>query len=400
MQSPSTQRLFQLSYLRAFVTLLVVIHHAVLAYITIKPPRLSFTGPALLWTAFPITDSVKWPGFDLLVAWNDIFFMALMFLVSGLFVWPGLKRHHAGTYIRRRLLRLGLPFVFGAGALAPLAYYPAYLQSGGEPRLGSYRSAWFALGQWPAGPAWFLWVLLVFDCIAVLSFMAIPRSVEAIASRVCTLSKRPMFLFLMLATMSLVVYAPMSMRFGPLTWWSWGPFAVQASRVLHYFVYFAVGVCLGAFGMETEIFQRTGRLAREWWFWCILSAVMLTVTIVCVRTRNATGGRIGFACSCAASSLFVIALVIRFVRPWRWADSLSANAYGIYLVHYLFVVWIQYAALRWSAPAFVKGLAVSLAAVSMSWATVALMRRSKLIARVVWFKSFVLINGSQSSNRS
>ena len=54
----------------------------------------------------------------------------------------------------------------------------------------------------------------------------------------------------------------MSIRFGSLTWWNWGPFAVQASRTLHYFVYFAVGVCLGAFGTETEIFERTGRGAQ------------------------------------------------------------------------------------------------------------------------------------------
>lgn len=379
MQSPSTQRLFQLSYLRAFVTLLVVIHHAVLAYFSIKPPRFA----AFTVTAVPISDAVKWPGFDLLAAWNDIFFMALMFLVSGLFVWQGLKRHGAGTYIRRRLLRLGLPFAIGAGVLAPLAYYPAFLQWGGTPGLGSYATAWFALGNWPAGPMWFLWVLLVFDCIAALSFMAIPRFVDAIASRVGALGKRPIFLFLMLATLSLVAYAPMSMRFGSLTWWNWGPFAVQASRILHYFVYFAAGVCLGAFGTEIEIFDRTGRLAREWWFWCILSALMFTFTIACVRAGNGTGGRIGFACSCAASSLFVMALVIRFVRPWRWADSLSANAYGIYIVHYAFVIWIQYAALRWLTPAFVKGLAVSLAAIALSWMTVALMRRSKLIARVV-----------------
>ena len=29
----------------------------------------------------------------------------------------------------------------------------------------------------------------------------------------------------------------------------------------------------------------------------------------------------------------------------RWLDSLSANAYGMYLVHYPFVVWMQYALL-------------------------------------------------------
>ena len=268
MQSPSTQRIFQLSYLRAFVTLLVVIHHAVLAYFSIKPPR--FGPPILRGHSGAHQRCVKWPGFDLLAAWNDIFFMALMFLVSGLFVWQGLQRHHAGRISRRRLLRLGLPFAIGAGVLAPLAYYPAYLQWGGTPGLGSYATAWFALGNWPAGPTWFLWVLLVFDCVAALSFMAIPRFVDAIANRVGALSKRPMFLFLMLAVMSLVVYAPMSMRFGSLTWWSWGPFVVQASRVLHYFIYFAMGVCLGAFGLELEIFERTGRLARKWWFWCLL----------------------------------------------------------------------------------------------------------------------------------
>ena len=115
----------------------------------------------------------------------------------------------------------------------------------------------------------------------------------------------------------------------------------------------------------------------------MLAALMLMVTIVCVRTANGTGGRIGFACSCAASSLFVIAAVVRFARPWRWADSLSANAYGIYLMHYAFVIWIQYVALRWTMPALMKGVAVSLATVGLSWITVALWRHSKMIARVV-----------------
>ncbi|MGA2535309.1 MAG: acyltransferase [Terracidiphilus sp.] len=375
MQSQSTQRIFQISYLRAFLTLLVVIHHSVLAYFSIKPPQ--------WWGAVPVSDSVKWPGFDLLAGWNDIFFMALMFLVSGLFVWPGLQRYGAGRYIGRRLLRLGVPFAVGAGLLAPLAYYPAYLERGGAPSLGSYTSSWLGLGAWPAGPMWFLWVLLVFDCIVAISFTTFPRIVEAIARFVGRMSQRPMRLFLLLGTMSWVVYAPLSMHFGSLTWWGWGPFAVQTSRVLHYFIYFAAGVCLGASGGLGEFFERTGRLARQWWGWCLLSAVMFTFTIWCVRSGNGTAGRIGFAFSCAASSLFVTALVVRFVRSSRWADSLSANAYGIYLVHYVFVIWIQYLALQWLIPAFEKGLAVSLAAVTASWMTTALLRQGKIIAHVI-----------------
>ncbi len=136
MQNQSTQRLFQLSYLRAFVTLLVVIHHSVLAYFSIKPPRLGFTNPTLWWTAVPISDSVKWPGFDLLAAWNDIFFMALMFLISGLFVWPGLQQHNAAPYFRRRLLRLGVPFAVGAVVLASPCLLP------GIPTTGRRAASW------------------------------------------------------------------------------------------------------------------------------------------------------------------------------------------------------------------------------------------------------------------
>jgi len=97
MQDQSTHRQFQLSYLRALVTLLVVAHHTALAYVSFIPPRSGFTA-ALLWTAFPIADARRWSGFDLLVGWNDIFFMALMFFVSGLFVWPGLRRHGRDIY--------------------------------------------------------------------------------------------------------------------------------------------------------------------------------------------------------------------------------------------------------------------------------------------------------------
>jgi len=72
------------------------------------------------------------------------------------------------------------PF-FAAGLLAPLGYYPVYLQLGGDTHFGSYARAWLALGKWPAGPAWFLWVLLVFDCVAALFFTALPHVFEALA---------------------------------------------------------------------------------------------------------------------------------------------------------------------------------------------------------------------------
>lgn len=377
MQGQSTHRLFQLSYLRALVTLLVVAHHSALAYVTFKLPGHGFT------TAIPVTDASKWSGFDVFVGWNDVFFMALMFFVSGLFVWPSLRRHGVSAYLRRRFLRLGVPFVIAAALLAPLTYYPAYLQFAGNADLGKYARAWSALGVWPAGPAWFLWVLLVFDCVAAFFFTALPHTFEKLAHGVRTLSNRPARLFLILAALSCAAYVPMALHFGGESWWGWGPFSAQSSRPFHYFVYFAMGMCLGAFGAEIPIFERAGRLARRWWLWAFGTVLaFLSLAAMAVHGQVSAYAFL-FPISCAASSLFLISVVVRFVRPWRWADNLSENAYGIYILHYLFVIWIQYAALHVMMPAVVKCGAVIVVATGLSWMTAGLLRQSKIIARVI-----------------
>jgi len=190
-------------------------------------------------------------------------------------------------------------------------------------------------------------------------------------------------LFLMLAALSFAAYVTMATQFGGQTWWSWGPFFVQSSRVLHYFVYFAMGVSMGAFGTEIPNFERTGRLAQRSWLWSLGMVVALLLLMALVQNGKFSAAGMVFPVSCAASSLFLAAVVIHWVRPWRWVDSLSANAYGIYLVHYVFVIWLQYAALHWTAPALVKGGAVLVAATGLSWMVTGLLRQSKGFARVV-----------------
>ena len=151
-----------LDYLRAFIVLLVLLHHSVLAYAVMWPaqPRTFSILPA------PIVDPQRWAGFDVLVIFNDTFFMALMFLLSGLFVWPSLERKGAARFLRDRILRLGVPFAVAAGILMPLAYYPSYAVTGADPGFLAYARAWLSLGFWPSGPAWFIWLLLVFDAVA------------------------------------------------------------------------------------------------------------------------------------------------------------------------------------------------------------------------------------------
>ena len=61
-------------YLRAFVTVLVLAHHAVLAYHPFAPPPpTSLLAQPRWWQTFPVVDAQRWSGFALLVGFNDIF---------------------------------------------------------------------------------------------------------------------------------------------------------------------------------------------------------------------------------------------------------------------------------------------------------------------------------------
>src|SRR6476469_7066432 len=98
----ATERIIALDRARTFITLLVVLHHSVVNY-----------------TYFGNGDRMRWLGFDLVVLFNDSFFMACMFLISGLFVHESLTRRGAGGFLRRRAWRLGIPLLVSIFVLIP-----------------------------------------------------------------------------------------------------------------------------------------------------------------------------------------------------------------------------------------------------------------------------------------
>lgn len=391
---PTGERNLSLGYLRGLVTLLVVLHHTLLAYMRFAPPGQPPMDASLFWTAFPIVDSQRWAGADLIVGFNDTFFMSLMFLISGVFAWPSLQRKGSGVFVRDRLWRLGLPFVLAAALLAPLAYYPTWLAS--PTHTGSFWQQWLALGVWPAGPAWFLWVLLAFGVVAALLSLVAPMWGSALGRVAARLGQRPLAFFIMLLLVSSLVYLPMAAWFGPSRWLMFGPFFVQISRLPHYFVYFLVGAALGAQGATSGLLASAGRLARRWPLWMLLSLLafgLSTVTVIAIVGTLAHGGpghglaafgNFTYVLSCASVSFALLAVFTRFARRARGVmDSLGANAYGIYLLHYVAVIWLQYALLSTPLPALAKIVLVFAGAVALSWGATAALRRWPVAARIL-----------------
>lgn len=386
-------RNFALGYLRAFTIVLVVAHHAVLAYHPYAPaPAQSLITQPRWWQAFPVIDAQRWSGFSIFVSFNDTFFMSLMFLLSGLFVWQSLQRKGSGTFLRNRVRRLGIPFVAAAAIIAPIAYYPTYLQTGSSTGISGFWQQWLALGNWPSGPAWFVWVLLAFDCVAALLFLAAPRWGEVFGRACSGASRRPFLFFALLVAISAATYLPMELIFNSLSWTAFGPFTFQTSRILHYLVYFIVGVAIGAYGIDRGLLAPTGNLTKRWFLWAPRALLAFGFAMICLvvgLTHPAVHflrplGDIAFALSCAASSFAFLSIFVRFMNaPNKIWTSLSDNSYGIYLVHYAFVSWLQYALLRAHIAAFAKGSIVFLGALLLSWTAVAAIRRIPAVARIV-----------------
>ncbi len=279
--------------------------------------------------------------------------------------------------------------------LAPLAYYPAYLATGANPAIGAYLRAWTNLGgAWPAGPAWFIWVLLAYGLAAAALYRVAPRWGEALSRLAKGADQRPLRLFALIFAVSGVAFTGLALAFTPEQWFDFGPFAVQSARILHYAVYFAAGIGVGAAGLGAGLLAPAGKLARRWWIWALLTlpsvalAAGVAIAGYVLKASSAPGWQIAsdltWALACATLSFAFLASFVRFVRkPSKVWDSLSANAYGIYLVHYAFVIWLQYALLPAGLPGVAKGLFVFVAAAGLSWATTAALRRAPGLRRVL-----------------
>jgi hypothetical protein len=380
-----------LDYFRTFITLLVLAHHSALAYRSFG----RFDAAHYLWSTAPIVDRQRWLAFDLFALFNDVFFMSWMFLLSGLFVAPSLARKGSRLFLRDRCLRLGLPFAIAVTVLMPLAHYPSFRMTGAEIDFGEYWRRTLLFGPWPAGPAWFIWLLLAFDAIAAALYRVAPGGMTRIGRWSSRAARQPTTFFAALVVVTAAAYVPVLLHFGAMRWLAFGPFSVQVSRVLLYAAYFLAGFAIGAGGIARGLVAPDGALARRW-------AAALATAIACyglvaalqfLRVTVSDGAlpaawqaiyALAFVLSCGASGLALLALFLRFAKQRVGVlDSLCDNAYGIYLVHYVFVVWLQYALLDAPLAAVAKAAIVFAGALVLSWGVTAALRRAPVVARVI-----------------
>ena len=382
-----------LANLRAVVILIVLAFHSMLAYVEWSPAAgAGFDRPPYDWRSFPIVDSHRFFGFDLFCAWQDVYLMSLMFFLSGLFVWPSLLRKKDWAFLRDRMLRLGLPYGFGIAVLMPLAIYPAYRVAATDPSVPAYWNALLALPFWPNGPLWFIWQLLALNLIAAALHWIAPNAIASLGRRTAAAKKNPARYFGALIAISALAYVPLAAVFTPWAWSDSGIFAIQFCRPLQYAVYFFAGVGIGAAGIERGVVAADGILPRRWGYAlaAALGSLLLWMGLTALTMNGGASigieiaADLGFVLGCAAGCFFLIAVCLRFATAHsRLLGYLAANAYGLYLVHYVFVVWLQFSLLAMPLFALVKAAIVFSATLFLSLLTTTAVQRIPLGARLI-----------------
>jgi hypothetical protein len=364
---------------RTFITMLVLIHHSVIAY-----------------TYFGHTDKQSFMGFDGVVVFNDSFFMGAMFFLSGLFVWPSLQRKGISWFLRDRFWRLGLPFAVCAVFLMPLAYWAIELELH-DPNT-TFAAFWWrtvTVGPWPSGPAWFVWVLLALDVIAAFVYYALSGWVEAIGKLSLESFGRPALFFWALLIAAMIVYVPSVLYFGASRWFALGPIAIQASRILLYLLFFFAACGIGSASLDRGLLAPDGEMARRWPVWlgativsygCIIGLIYIKHSVLPDVNHQPLWWQLAYAlafvCYGVAQTFNIIALFLRFDNDGASIlDPLRDSAYGIYLIHYVPVLWLQYFMFGMSfgpseqLTAIIKAVIVFVLTLASSWAATVALRK-------------------------
>lgn len=370
------KRNIAIDYLRSSVIMLVVAHHAALAYSTFS----HYDPVHFMASTAPVVDTSRWMPLDLFVGWNEMFFMSLMFLISGLFTIPSIERKGVGQFLFDRTKRLGIPFVIAVTVLSPLAYCPSWLSSNAVSQ-GDFLRRFFSANDWTPGPAWFLWVLLAFCGVVAVAYQLIPNLMKKLSWSAASARS----LVVMFLAVSLLTTVPLRLFILPTTWSRLaGPLVFQTWKLLLYFAWFLLGVALGGANLERSLSRDN---LRPWPVWLALGGL----TYVAHGLLEAQGAYFVntpkwlmdvifatvYSFCCTFTSLAALGLARSFFLTARpLADNFAESAYGIYIFHYGFVTWIQFYLLTKPLPAALKFLITFSVALTASWLLTALLRKT------------------------
>ncbi len=349
------ERHHALDNLRILVIFLVVLLHASLSYMTYAPEW---------WYVLDPQRSLFFTGLVLLI---DVPIMLIMFFLAGYFTYASLAKRGPSVFLRDKLVRIGIPWVFGSLVLAPPTAYMIYYSRHFPVSLWTFWATDFWGKAYQQSVYWYLGILLLFFALTALAFSVNQRFAAWQRSVL-----RPTWRFFTLFVLAMTAGSLWIGLTHPLDQWSHIYVLVfQPARVPLYLGYFVLGIFAHQRGWFTE--QGYSPTILRWLPLCLASGLLyLGWRLTLPPTVNTVPSK---AIATLLFNLFSFSSLMASVALFRahlgsetpfWRSQ-ARNSYGVYYLHPLILYPLALVFVPIPVSIYVKAFAITLLAYLVCW---------------------------------
>ena len=342
-------RLFFIDHFRTALVILVVLHHLALVYGGIPP---------FYYFEPPVNDPLAGLIALVFVLFNQAWFMGAFFLLAGYFTPGSYDRKGPGSFLKDRLLRLGIPLILFILVLNPISELGTYLMPVSLTGITDPPTWQEYPNHIGLGPMWFVAMLLIFS----FGYAAWRRLIRNRTSPSLSRSSQPGYLnigifILILALVSYLVRIivplgqPVSLFVDFLSF----PTIAYLPQYLSFFV-------LGTVASGHDWFQTLPNSMGVVGFVIALVAVIALFSIafisLLISIENASQQLPPFGYGTWQSAVYalwdsifavgiclgLIPLFRRFFNEKSWFGTfLSQHSYTVYIIHIPIIVFLAFA---------------------------------------------------------
>ena len=363
------ERMFYLDNVRIYLTILVILHHATLAY-----------GGMGGWAVRDvITDELSPILFTVFNALNQSYFMTAFFLLAGYFTPRSLERKGSKNFLVDRIIRLGIPL---------LIYTTLIINLNGFMITRFYLDVPFQfVWSYQPGHLWFLQLLFLFALIYVI-FKLFKKEATNMEDRALPSDGIIWIVVILLSFFTFLMRLAYPIGETILN--------VQPGHISHYLFAFFIGII----AYRGDWFRRLTNAKGKRWGYIALATFPFFFVLFILGGALESDANIpkflgGFTWQAMAyavwETIMMVSILIfllyffreKFNRTGALLITMAASVYTVYIIHQTVLYGLNIVFLNFAIPSFVKFFAVALIAVPLCFLLSVLIRKIPYAKRVL-----------------